>query len=121
MCFDLVAVLHYDGHRIYTFMTNFSEGSLSATQNDLVLKWTLNHLANLFHPIYSGITCIIFMKEFISLIMVAMWTEKMQFLGYHSHGCYEEKKNFFKNLNFIDSNHHSENWVDWITVGWDKM
>ena len=46
-----------------------------------------------------------------------MGTEKMQFLGYHSHGCYEEKKNFFKNLNFIDSSHHSKNWVDWITVG----
>ena len=32
------------------------------------------------------------MKEFISLIMVAMGTEKMQSLGYHNHGCYEEKK-----------------------------
>ena len=49
--------------------------------------------------------------------MVAMGTEKMQSLGYHNHGCYEEKKNFFRNLNFIDSNHHSKNWVDWITVG----
>ena len=49
-----------------------------------------------------------------------METEKRQFLGYHSNGCYKEK-NFFKNLNLIDSNHHWKSWVDWITVGWDKM
>ena len=74
----------------------------------------------LFQSISSEITCIIFLKEFISLTIVAMEIEKMQFLGYHSHGCYEEK-NFCKNLNFIDSNHRCKDWIDWITVGWDKI
>ena len=27
------------------------------------------------------------------------------------------KKVSFKNLNLIDSNHHCQNWVDWITAG----
>ena len=63
----------------------------------------------LFNSTSSDITYIIFMKEFISLTMVAMKTEKMQFLGYHSNGCYEQKN--FKNLNFIDSNYHFKNWV----------
>ena len=46
--------------------------------------------------------------------------KKRQFFSYHSNGCYYEK-NFFKNVNFVGSNHHCKNWVDRITVGWDKI
>ena len=59
----------------------------------------------LFNSTSSDITYIISMKEFISLTMVATKTEKMQFLGYHSNGCYEQKQQ--KN-----SNYHFKNWVD---------
>ena len=56
------------------------------------------------------------MKEFISLTMVAMETEKSSFSVIIA-TC----ENFFKNLNLIDSNHHYKYLVDWLTVGWDKM
>ena len=26
------------------------------------------------------------------------------------------KKNFMKNLNLVDLNHHKKNWVDWISA-----
>ena len=48
------------------------------------------------------------MKELISLAMVAMETEKRQFLSYLSNGCYEGKKH---------SNLHYKNLVDWIAIG----
>ena len=48
--------------------------------------------------------------------MVAVETEKRQFLNYYSIGCYEGKK-LPQNLNLIDSNHHCKYLVDWITVG----
>ena len=52
------------------------------------------------------------MKEFISLTMVAMETEKSSFSVIIA-TC----ENFFKNLNLIDSNHHYKYLVDWLTVG----
>ena len=72
---------------ICTFMTNFLEDSLSVSVH------------------FFRNSCSIFMKKSISLIMVAM------------HHAPYEKKNFFKNLNLIDSYHHCKNWVDSITVG----
>ena len=72
---------------ICTFMASFLEDSLSV-------------LVHFFRN-----NCIIFMKKSISITVVAM-----------HHASYD-KKNFFKNLNLIDSCHHCKNWVDWINVG----
>ena len=108
MCFDpVVAVLIITiGSRICTFMKSFLEGSLCLTP---------------FCQRYFGLTsCIIFMKEFISLTMVTIEIAKRQFLSYHSNGCYKEK-GFIKNLNFIDSNYQCKTWPDWISLGWHKI
>ena len=49
-------------------------------------------LTPLFQWWFGLISCIIFMKEFISLTMVAIEIGKRQFLNYYSKGCNEEKK-----------------------------
>ena len=58
-------------------MTNFLEDFLSVRLH--------------FQRYFGMISCIVFMKEFISLTMVTMEIAKRQFISYHSNGCYEEK------------------------------
>ena len=65
-------------------MTNFLENSLS----DSISSWII-WIEKLDY----------FMAEFISLTMVAIETEKRQFPGYCTNGCYEEKS-FFKKFEF---------------------
>ena len=47
---------------------------------------------SIFQRYFGSISCIIFMKEFISHTMVATERGKRQFLSYYSNGCYEEEK-----------------------------
>ena len=49
-------------------------------------------LTPFFQTQFGLISCIIFMKELVSMTMVAMEIGKRQFLSYHSNGCYEEEK-----------------------------
>ena len=44
---------------------------------------------SIFQRWFGLISCIIFMKEFVSLTIVAMEIGKRQFLSYHSNDCYE--------------------------------
>ena len=100
MCFDLVAAVLFImmGQRIYTFMTNFLEDSLS-----VLLHFFKDNLHYFHEGIYfSNNGC--------------YGNKNMQFLSCHSMVA-TRKKNFFKNLNLIDSNHHCKNWVDWVAVG----
>ena len=60
------------------------------------------------------------MREYTSLTMVAMETKICNFSVVIAMVA-TRKKNFFKNLNLIDSNHHCKNWVGWVAVGWDRM
>ena len=76
MCFDLVAavLLIMMGQRIYTFMTNFLEDSLS-----VLLHFFKDNLHYFHEGIYfSNNGC--------------YGNKNMQFLNCHSNGCYEEKK-----------------------------
>ena len=59
------------------YMTNFLEHSL------------ILYLPPFLHRQFGLKSWIIFMKEFASLTMGAMETEKRQFLSYHSNGCFE--------------------------------
>ena len=56
------------------------------------------------------------MKEFISLTMVAMEKKKVNFSVIIATVA-TKKKSFIKILNFIDSNYHCINWVDWFSAG----
>ena len=49
-----------------------------------------------FQKYFRLTSCIIFMKELISLTTVTMEISKRQFLSYHSNGYYEEKKLYQK-------------------------
>ena len=110
MCFETVAAAFVItmGKRICSYLYgNFSCNKILYLFESTFLEFGL-------------ISSIIFMKEFISLTMVAVKIGKRQFLSYHSNGCYDEES-FIKNLNPIDSNYHSKNWLDWFSVGWDKI
>ena len=109
MCFNSVAAVFVitRGKWIYTFWTNFLE--------DFFICFT-----TLSQKLFGLISCVIFLKEFISLRMVVIEMRKRQFLSYHNNGCYE-KKSFFKNLDFVDLNCHCKNWLDWINAGSEKI
>ena len=79
-----------------------------------------NCLTPFFQRQFGLINCIIFIKEFISLSMIAIEIGKRQFLSYYSNGSYEEKR-FIKNLNLIDLTYHCKNLVDWISARWDQI
>ena len=102
MCFDPVAAVFFImmGQRVYTFPTNFLEDSLSVSISSEIV-WI------------EKLDC--FHEGIYFLTMVSMETEKGNFSVIATVDT--RKKNFFKNLNLIDSNHHCKNSVNWITVG----
>ena len=60
------------------------------------------------------------MKEFLSLILVAMKIGKGHFFK-NQWKMLQEEKWFIKNMNITDANYHWKNWVDWILdTWWDK-
>ena len=65
------------GQKMCAYMRNFLEHSL------------ILYLSPFLHRQFGLKSWIIFMKEFVSLTMGAMETEKRQFLSYHSNGCFE--------------------------------
>ena len=62
----------------------------------------------------------IFKKEFLSLIMVAMEKEK-KIVSLIIETIVMSKNCFMENLNLIDSDYHWKNWAEWISARWNKM
>ena len=82
MCFETVAAAFVItmGKRICSYLYgNFSCNKILYLFESTFLEFGL-------------ISSIIFMKEFISLTMVAVKIGKRQFLSYRSNGCYDEEK-----------------------------
>ena len=62
----------------------------------------------------------ILMKEFVSLITVAMGIRERHFFN-NQWKVLQEEKCFIENMNLTDANYHWKNWVDWILdTWWDK-
>ena len=62
----------------------------------------------------------VLMKEFVSLITVAMEISKIHFFNDYWKMLQEEKC-FVKNMNLTNASYSWKNWVDWIIdTWWDK-
>ena len=102
-------------------------GSLSSATENKILPCD-NFSSALFiclTPVFQGqfalIGCMVLMKEFLSLITVAMKIGKIHFFK-NQWKMLQEEKWFIKNMNITDANHHWKNWVDWILdTWWDKI
>ena len=74
---------HYDGAKVCTFMANFYEDFFIC-------------LTTFFQKYFEWRSCIIFMKEVMSLTIVTMEIVKSQFLSYHNNSCLVQKKLYQK-------------------------
>ena len=60
------------------------------------------------------------MKEFVSKTMVVMEMGKRRFLSYHNNTCYKEEK-LCQRLESYRFKLPLQNWINWISAGWDKI
>ena len=103
ICFDPVAAVSFIvmGQRMYTFIRNFLEDSLSSSSisSEIVQIEKLDYFHEGVYSLSNG--C-----HGNRIKAISQLTQQLLL----------QIKKLLQNLNLIDSNYHCKNWVDWIIV-----